>query len=286
MITTAVGVIVGAAVAWALWTAGSSAFDHPTLVRSNYRGAPLVTAVGVLVPLTLLLVAALADLFTIGVESTSEWWYALATISAAVGPAVGFSLLGLFDDIAGEGQSGGFRGHIRELAKGRLTSGMIKLVGGAALGVVFARRLAVPGTGMVGLLRDGAIIALAANLVNLFDRAPGRAVKFSALAFAGLAIAARSPFMVGPGVGVGAGLGLLGPDLRERAMLGDAGSNALGALCGVAALMAVASSAGRWVTVVVVLGLNLLSEVVSFSRIISAVPPLRWFDGLGRLAVD
>ena len=33
---------------------------------------------------------------------------------------------------------------------------------------------------------------------------------------------------------------------------------------------------------VVLIALNLLSEVVSFSRVIERVPPLRWFDRLGR----
>lgn len=287
MITTSIGVVVGFAVAWALWTAGSSAFDHPTLVRSNYRGAPLVTAVGVLIPLTVVLAAAAAQLFVLAAERTPSWLRPIGTsVPAAVPTAVGFALLGLFDDIAGEGQSGGFRGHFRELARGRLTSGMIKLVGGAALGVVVAQWLSRGDEGVLGALRDGALIALAANLANLLDRAPGRAVKFSALAFGALALSSRSPVLVGPAVGVGAGLGLLAPDLRERCMLGDAGSNALGALCGLAALAAMPTPTARWLTVAALLGLNLLSEVRSFSRIIDAVPPLRWFDRLGRLAVD
>lgn len=284
MTTTLVAVLLGAAVAAALWSAGSSAFDHPALVRTNYRGAPLVTAVGVLVPLALVLVAAGAELFVLAAERTPSWLRPVgSSVPAAVPAAVGFALLGLFDDVAGEGQSGGFRGHLRALAAGRLTSGMIKLVGGAALGVVVAQWLARGDEGVLGALRDGAIVALAANLVNLLDRAPGRAVKFSALAFAAAAVKSRSPALAGPAVGIGAGLGLLVPDLRERCMLGDAGSNALGALCGLAGLAALPTSTARWVLVAVLFGLNLLSEVRSFSRIIDAVAPLRWFDRAGSL---
>ena len=33
---------------------------------------------------------------------------------------------------------------------------------------------------------------------------------------------------------------------------------------------------------VALIALNLASEFVSFSRVIEAVPPLRWFDRLGR----
>jgi hypothetical protein len=196
---------------------------------------------------------------------------------------VGFALLGLFDDVAGEGQSGGFRGHLRALAGGQLTSGMVKLVVGGALGIVVSQWLPRGDEGVVGALRDGAIVALAANLANLVDRAPGRVIKFTSLSFLAMALLVRAPNLVGPGVGIGAGLGLLGADLRERCMLGDAGANALGALCGLSALVTVNTAAGRWVVLAALVGLNALSEVRSFSRIIDAVPPLRWFDRLGSL---
>jgi UDP-N-acetylmuramyl pentapeptide phosphotransferase/UDP-N-acetylglucosamine-1-phosphate transferase len=167
---------------------------------------------------------------------------------------------------------------------------MIKLVGGGAVGVVAVSVMQgetpflQEDTGTVlGLLRDGAIVALAANLGNLFDRAPGRATKFTAVAFVALALVARSSVLFVPAVAIGAGLGLLVPDLRERAMLGDAGANPLGAVCGVAALWAVPDPRARWAVLVVVGGLNLLSEVVSFSTLIDSVGPLRWFDRLGSL---
>ena len=32
-----------------------------------------------------------------------------------------------------------------------------------------------------------------------------------------------------------------------------------------------------------VVGLNILAETVTFTRTIEAIPPLRWFDRLGRL---
>jgi hypothetical protein len=66
-------------------------------------------------------------------------------------------------------------------------------------------------------------------------------------------------------------------------MLGDAGANVLGALCGIAALVAAPASGWRWALFALLLFGNVLSEAVSFSEVIDRVPPLRWFDRLGSL---
>jgi UDP-GlcNAc:undecaprenyl-phosphate/decaprenyl-phosphate GlcNAc-1-phosphate transferase len=280
VIASLVGLAVGAGVALALWVAAQDLFAVDALARTNYRDAAIVTGVGVLVPVTVGLVAAAAHLVLLATSSVPVWDQLMV---ASLVAAAGFGLLGLVDDVAGVGQSGGFRGHVRALAEGRLTSGMLKLVGGAALGVVVGSFLADGQYTVLGALRDGAVVALAANLANLLDRAPGRAVKATTAAFVVAALVARSPTLLAPGVGVGAGLGLLPADLGERCMLGDAGANPLGALCGLAALAAVPGGTGRWLLVAVLVGLNLLSEVVSFSSIIDRTPPLRWLDRAGSL---
>jgi UDP-GlcNAc:undecaprenyl-phosphate/decaprenyl-phosphate GlcNAc-1-phosphate transferase len=80
---------------------------------------------------------------------------------------------------------------------------------------------------------------------------------------------------------IGAAVALLVPDLRERVMLGDTGANALGSVIGLA-LVVTLTSRGRLVAAGILLILNLISERVSFSRVIDAAPPLRAFDRLGR----
>jgi hypothetical protein len=138
---------------------------------------------------------------------------------------VGFALLGLVDDLAGSGLDGrGFRGHLRALASGRLTTGGMKLAGGVALGVV----VCAPLGGRIGpLVVDAALVALAANVGNLFDRAPGRTTKVAILAALALALATGfDEELLGVAVVVGAALALLGADLGERLMLGDTGANA------------------------------------------------------------
>ena len=62
-------------------------------------------------------------------------------------------------------------------------------------------------------------------------------------------------------------------------MLGDTGSNALGAIAGFALLEL--GRPVRTAALAVVVLLNLASERVSFSRVIDQRRPLRWLDRLG-----
>lgn len=73
--------------------------------------------------------------------------------------------------------------------------------------------------------------------------------------------------------------------LRERAMLGDTGSNLVGALAGVAMLVTL-SDTGRWIALAVVAALTIFGEFRSISKTIDSIPPLRWLDSLGRVSRD
>ncbi|HJV04176.1 MAG TPA: hypothetical protein VJ868_02825, partial [Actinomycetota bacterium] len=80
---------------------------------------------------------------------------------------------------------------------------------------------------------------------------------------------------------LGAAAAVLPFDLLERGMLGDAGSNPLGFLVGVA-LAAVLPTGGVVAAAVGVLLLQVVAETMTISRLIESTPPLRWFDRLGR----
>jgi hypothetical protein len=114
------------------------------------------------------------------------------------GATIGFALIGLFDDLAGDTAVKGFAGHLGALRRGEVTSGLVKLVGGVLFGV-----LAVSGD-VVDSLRGGLLVAATANLANLFDRAPGRVVKVSLLG--GVVVAALG----------GLGWSLTGPLVVQR----------------------------------------------------------------------
>jgi UDP-N-acetylmuramyl pentapeptide phosphotransferase/UDP-N-acetylglucosamine-1-phosphate transferase len=272
------GAVLGAAAAVALWVGMQPMFSRPVFIRRNYRGVELPTAVGIIVPVTVVAtMAALTLLTTLGWRPDQPGLGALGLTATAT---VGFALLGLLDDVAVDEGTSGYRGHVAALLRGRLTAGSLKMVAGPAVAVVVVAPVA--NDSAVRLLLDAALVALAANLANLLDRAPGRVIKVSLfMAAVCVACAAASPELLGLCVVAGAAAGLLVPDLRERMMLGDAGANPLGATLGLAAVLVFAPMTRNWV-LVALLVLNLVSERVSFSRVIDRVAPLRALDGLGR----
>lgn len=182
--------------------------------------------------------------------------------------------VGAYDDVVGQRPdqraSKGLRGHARALRSGRITSGTVKVAGLAATGLVTA---GLRGSRGRDLLLDGALLAGSANLLNLLDLRPGRALKVALV---------TAVLLDRPGPAAAAAV-LLPADLRERAMLGDTGANALGAVLGVGLAERLPAHADRLRALAVLTGLTAASEVVSFTSVIAAVPPLRALDRLGRL---
>jgi UDP-GlcNAc:undecaprenyl-phosphate GlcNAc-1-phosphate transferase len=269
--------VVGYLAARLAWLVARPLFALPALARQNYRGRVLPTGAGIVLPLAALLVEggrAVAAAFGVGDEVGIGPVRALVLLAT-----LGFALLGLIDDLAG-GADKGFRGHLRALGEGRLTTGALKLVGGGVLALVVVAP--VVGRSPGRLIADACLVALCANLANLLDRAPGRAVKGSVVALIVAALAvARPAALSASAVVVGAALGLFLDDLHERLMLGDAGANVLGAVLGLG-VVAACGPAARDVVLVSVAALNVAGELVSFSRVIEAVPPLRALDRAGR----
>lgn len=269
--------VVGYLAARLTWLATRPVFALPALARQNYRGRSLPTAAGIVLALAAALVEggrAVAGSFGVG-DGPALGGVRLLVLVAALG----FTLLGFIDDLAG-GAERGFRGHLRALAEGRVTTGALKLLGGGVLALLVVAPVVGESPGR--MLADAILVALCANLANLLDRAPGRTIKLSLGAFVLLAIAAeRTSALSGAAVIVGAALGLFLDDLHERLMLGDAGSNVLGAVLGLS-VVAACGPATRDIVLVAVAALNLAGELVSFSRVIDAVPPLRAVDRAGR----
>ncbi|HEX6235106.1 MAG TPA: hypothetical protein VFZ63_18400 [Jiangellaceae bacterium] len=192
-----------------------------------------------------------------------------ALVAAAAGAA------GLYDDLAGDSASKGLRGHLTALARGEVTTGAVKI---GVIGAAGLAGAALVSDNVLDTVVGGAAVAGQANLLNLFDLRPGRAIKVSLL-HAPLALAGPA----GPvaAAGLGAAAAVLPGDLGERTMLGDAGANALGAAVGLA-LVAREGRAGRLIHLAAVTALTLASEKVSFTQVIAGNPALRWLDELGR----
>jgi hypothetical protein len=163
------------------------------------------------------------------------------------------TLLGFLDDAFG-GDERGFREHLRA----RKTTGVLKAAGIPLVGLWRTRSLS-------GAL----LVALAANFLNQLDTRPGRCLKAYLLA---------APLLGAP---LGRAVLLLPYDLRERAMLGDAGSNAFGAMLG---LKSVGRLHGwtRWAAIGTLAGLTFLGERTSIGNLVERAPGLRELDALGR----
>ena len=190
----------------------------------------------------------------------------------------GAAAFGGYDDLAGSGDRRGFRGHLGALRHGEVTTGAIKLGG---IGVTGLASAAIAGGSPADVVINAGLVAGGANLLNLFDLRPGRAIKVAvasgALIAAGGSVTGRRAGVAAP---LAAGLSLLGEDLAEQAMLGDCGANALGAMLGVAA--AALPRPARIALLTGITGLTAASEKVSFTKVIERTPALRWLDAVGR----
>jgi UDP-GlcNAc:undecaprenyl-phosphate GlcNAc-1-phosphate transferase len=271
------GFVLALVVASAVLPALRPLLSTPLFERENLRGRRIPTAAGLIVVLAVLAVSA-AWLVAEVVWDTRHAGLSRSLESAAIA-AAGFGFFGLVDDLAGSPSRRGFRGHVRALAHGELTTGMLKLAGGGLVAIVVVAPWA--GQSFRRLAAGSVVVALAANLGNLLDRAPGRTGKVSLLAI--LVLAGTSHFagvLTGSAIIAGAGAALLLPDLRERCMLGDTGANVLGAGAGLG-LVTTTGPRAWTIAAVLLIALNLVSEWVSFSGVIDRVAPLRWLDRLG-----
>jgi hypothetical protein len=268
---------------------------------SNYRGREVFLGLGVvwLVWAGCAIIGGIFGRSLAGPESVLP----LLTLAGPLA-LVGFAL-GLVDDAYGTGAERGFRGHLRALAGGRLTTGGMKLLGVSVASYVAALVLGgaaepteAPGLRLLVALPVGAAIALTANFVNLTDLRPGRALKvYGALALVGvLSVSLGLSGLITGSESTRAvdALALLmfaaGPivatwryDLGERGMMGDAGANAAGAVAGLLIVAGLPLGAVL-VYLAVMLALNLASERISFSRIIERSSLLSRIDAWGRLA--
>jgi UDP-GlcNAc:undecaprenyl-phosphate GlcNAc-1-phosphate transferase len=247
----------------ALLSAPVAAVLAPALSAKNYRGQLIPTGLGLVLLLAVL--GGLGGLSLLGWLEKGNFYLAAFWLTLV-------TLAGLVDDVAGNEDSRGFRGHFAALLRGRLTTGMAKvlMVSGGALAV------ADLGGGWPGLVEFG-VLMLAVNLFNQLDLRPGRALKSFLLMAAVLIPVGSLP----AAVGCGGALGMLRGDLQARYMLGDTGANLLGALLGLA-LVGTLEIIWLCLALILLVLANALGEFFSFSRLIAANRVLLWLDQLGR----
>ncbi|MGO2375223.1 hypothetical protein [Brevibacterium aurantiacum] len=209
--------------------------------------------------------------------------------------------LGAVDDFLESGDSKGLRGHLEALARGEITTGAIKVIG-IPIASIAAATILRTGRNNHGLFPShrttadqtwwgstvdvvvtGGVIAGTANLFNLLDLRPGRALKACLLTLAFMPH--RHGLTWAPGAAIaGASAAAWPDDLDGAVMLGDTGANALGAALGTI-LVENSTAKQRALVLTGLVGLTLLSEKVSFTSIIESTPGLREIDAFGREVV-
>jgi UDP-GlcNAc:undecaprenyl-phosphate/decaprenyl-phosphate GlcNAc-1-phosphate transferase len=274
-----IGFPAGVAVGLFVIPAGVRGLLDAGFTRENYRGRLLAFPLGaVLATAALVALAPLAIL-----NDRADLDLLDPELRRWIPYLLGMAFLGFLDDALGrgeqEGAPRGWRGHARALGEGRLSTGAIKAIGALALAAYV-----VSGRGLESwrYLADVALLILATNLFNLLDLRPGRAEKGLGLLGLGLCAGAwtLAPLEL---LGIFAGPILVGAwfTLRERAMLGDTGSNLVGAVGGVWLLTTLGGD-GRLIALAAIAALTIYGELRSISATVESVPPLRWLDSLGR----
>lgn len=256
-----------AQVIWYLLTALFAYFSVPILLpiyqaqmKQNYLGEMLPTGLG-----TAFIIPAVLVLITSSRGQGWNLWFSLLLLL--------FSLFGILDDALG-GEQKGFRGHFSQRT---LSTGALKALGGGLSSLAIASLF---GASWLDVMLNAAIIALSANLLNLLDLRPGRAGKvflLLGLPFFFISGEARSSL----GSLLFAVAGYLPWDLKRKVMMGDTGSNPLGAILGFVAALHLPLVA-RAILLALLISLHILAERVSFSKIIASNRFLHFLDQLGR----
>jgi len=267
--------------------AALDAMEAAGLVRQNWRGRVLPASLGLAIVAAGLV--ALAPIALID-ELADESWLPLASSDVLL-YGIGVALLGFADDVlGGRAQAGapsepaaprGWRGHGTAAAGGSLTTGALKAVGALALALLV---LSGKGYDTGEYLLAVAVLVLATNAFNLLDLRPGRALKVLVLLGAALTLATwdSEPARV-LGILLGGALAMAPYDLGERGMLGDAGSNLLGALAGFWLVYSL-GTAGQAVALAALLVITIYGEFRSISALIERNPLTRGLDSIGRRA--
>lgn len=273
----ALPLILSAAVALAIAPAMLRALGESRLAMENFRGARLPFPAGtVIVAAAALAAGPLAALQELGVAD-DVLRPELRTVAVY---ALGVAALGLLDDALGAAPRG-WRGHGAAVLSGGISTGALKAAGSLGLALY---ALSGRGHGDGEYLLAAAVLVLTTNLFNLLDLRPGRSAKAFVLLGAGLTIGAwdADPLWA-LGLFAGAAIVVGGFDLRERAMLGDTGSNLVGALAGLWLVLTL-DSLGLAIALAVVLAITIYGEFRSISSLVERAPLLRQLDSLGRPA--
>lgn len=235
----------------------------------NYKNEDIPTSMG--------LIYIIVQTFTVGLVGllSGELYYSILYLVGLIF----IGLVGLFDDLVGDKNVKGFRGHITSFFKGTLTSGGLKAGVGFLVALLISSYIS---KGVVEIILNTLIISLFTNFLNLFDLRPGRAGKVFIILVIILLITSNTgkfDFVLYSFLGIL--IRYLPMDLKAKSMMGDIGSNALGITIGIYCVMTHDFKI-KVIYLIVLISIQLLSEFISFSKVIEKNKFLSFIDNLGR----
>ncbi len=237
----------------------------PRQASLNFQNKQVPTGLGLVFPLTV--IPAIMGAMFLKILPIQMGVLNIITI-------LGFGFLGIIDDTIGSREARGFNGHFRALFRGYLTTGAIKAIFGVVLALLvgFLKK-----NNVLNLILDLFVITLSANLLNLLDVRPGRAGKFFISWVLILFIGGQNPIIIL--FVLGSLIPYLFWDFRAEVMMGDVGSNILGAVIGLSATEF--SAISKTLFMVVLILIHFYAERVSLSFLIERSPILKYIDNLG-----
>ena len=254
------------------------------VIRPNYKNEMIPVGMGIVfLPMIIInsIILGFVTLNNIWFVSSSNYnlnivW--LLCLALYIFSMMAMFFAGALDDLIGNRNVSGLKGHFKSLFKGELTTGGFKALFGGFVGLVVSVCIS---SSIVDIIVNTLIIALSTNLMNLFDLRPGRAIKAYLVIMIPIYITLTGytkvfPLLILPNV-----LAYFNTDLKARGMMGDTGSNVLGISIGV--LMALGYGIKvRLAWLVFLVLMHLITEKFSLTKIIEKNRVLKFIDNLGR----
>ena len=254
------------------------------VIRPNYKNEMIPVGMGIVfLPMIIInsIILGFVTLNNIWFVSSSNYnlnivW--LLCLALYIFSIMAMFFAGALDDLIGNRNVSGLKGHFKSLFKGELTTGGFKALFGGFVGLVVSVCIS---SSIVDIIVNTLIIALSTNLMNLFDLRPGRAIKAYLVIMIPIYITLTGytkvfPLLILPNV-----LAYFNTDLKARGMMGDTGSNVLGISIGV--LMALGYGIKvRLAWLVFLILMHLITEKFSLTKIIEKNKVLKFIDDLGR----
>ena len=241
------------------------------VLRPNYKKDMIPVSMGIVFLPMLIINAIILAYFTTNFKDMLHIFIFLFGL-------VSMFFAGILDDIIGNRDVSGLKGHFKSLLNGKLTTGGFKALFGGFIGLVISIAIS---KNIYDIVINTLIIALSTNLMNLLDLRPGRAIKgylvISIVLLFTLGEYTRNLLLlIFPNV-----IAYFNQDLKAKAMMGDTGSNVLGISIGILFVMGYPLKV-RLIWLAFLIFIHILTEKYSLTKIIENNKFLNFIDKLGR----